>query len=646
MSKSFKRIISACAVTVLSLVMLCTAAFAEVFTESTGGGRADTVFVAGSSDRYPIEYYDRETESYKGLFPDILNEISKKTGISFTYISAGSHDRRKSLYKNRQVEMVTALADDEFGFGEIETVSVITVQNGEETVDYRIGFTDIIDEDIKSEIIDALSEINESEKTGYIIETAKKNNLRYLKKILIVSAVTVAVLLIAVGVVIAVVIKKKRKKQAMNRLIDLSTGVGNADYYGYCYDELISEQAKSLYTVILLAFNAAVYEGHQSGLMPSDIDKYAANKLNLMLNDREYVSHLESGCFALLLQAENAAIAEERTEAVVDGVNSYISEFSKSLSGLFKAGYCRLCDHLGADAETALFNAKQGYIYAEANGLKYHIGSKALSDENKRAEDLALQSDDALKNGEFKIYLQFICDGKTGRFCGAEALSRWQNSLYGLLKPHEYIDILSKTGKIVEHDYGVFEKVCRQLEAWNKPPFDKLFITCNFTRLSVSDPTFVDRLCEIAAGYDFDRSRLVIEVTEDVLSVNSKTVSDNIKRLSSLGFKVAIDDMGAGFSSFADIYDNVIDIVKIDRSFIISCVTEHRRQMMSDIISLVHNAGAKVVCEGIETEEQLLMLKGIDCDMMQGFYHSRVLPISECEKFLLSNLEKTSSKIQ
>lgn len=263
-----------------------------------------------------------------------------------------------------------------------------------------------------------------------------------------------------------------------------------------------------------------------------------------------------------------------------------------------------------------------------------------LTEWSKKSEALAMQLDDALKNGEFKTYMQFIMDGKTGKFCGAEVLSRWQNREYGLLKPYEYIDILTKTGKIVEYDYYMFGNACRRLEIWNKPPFDKLFLTCNFTRLSVSKADFAERLVNIAKNYQFSYSRIVIEITEDALSINSQIISENVKRLSDFGFKVAIDDMGAGFSSLADIYDNEIDIVKIEREFISACTTERRRQMMNDIIALVHHAGAQVICEGIETAEQFEMLKAIDCDMMQGFYHSRVLPLSEFEKFFVEITDK------
>ncbi len=632
-----KRTVCIIAVT-LSLCMLgILTSSAELFTEKTGGGRADSIYVAGVTDLYPIEYYDSDT--YKGLIPDMLSIVSEQTGIDFTYISAGK-DMQKSLYDNGQVELVTAIMSDDADFKDMEKLAVLTVQSGDTAVSYCIGFTEVISDESKSAIIAALNGIPESQRAAFLVEHAKADLLAAQKKFAFTVTAAIVVVSLAAVVVIIAVVRRKRLAAKLDRMIDRNTGIGNAVYYTYVFDNLISEQSKNLYNLAYFAFDTRSFEENGSSVSVGDIERYAASRLNHYASAAEYISRVDDGAFVFLFQADNEYSAEKRVADILIGINKYIAEFVPSCNSLFKAGYCRFYEHMGTNAESALFNAKQGYLYAQSNSMAYHIGSKALADENKKSAALSLQIDSALKNGEFKTYMQFIADGKTGRFCGAEVLSRWQNSEYGLLRPYEYIAILGKTGKIVEHDYFVFENVCRQLELWSEPPFGDLFLTCNFTRLSVSKSDFSDRLDSIASRYSFLRSRLVIEITEDSLSVNSETVSENIARLTDLGFKVAIDDMGTGFSSFADIYDNEIDIVKIERNFVVSCVNERRRQMLSDIISLVHNAGAQVICEGIETSEQLEMLKGLSCDMVQGFYHSRVLPLTECERFFLSNEAK------
>ncbi len=638
MNKLFKKITVSASV-LLILAFSGVSVFAEVFTEKTGGGNSESLYVAGNPDLYPIEYYDSESGTYKGLIPDMLSEVSKKTGISFTYILSGNTDERKSLYENNQVELVTSVPLNDGDFENMEKVTVFTAEYTGETVDYCIGFTGLLDDTQKESIIAALADISQSKKSGWLINNAESDLLQSKKAYLLLFSAVILIIAAAAVTVIVVLVKKRRRKIKADEMVDAETGVGNAKYYANAFENLISEQAKNLYNLAYFSFDVKRYDNTESGVAVKDIEKYAATRLSQLLNSREYLSRISDGVFVLLFQAENNTAADKRASDLVFSVNKYIAEFVND-NDVFKAGYCSFCDNIGIDAETAVYNAKQGYLYAVANSLPYYAGTKSQIAKNKKSEKLAAQIDTALEKGEFKAYLQLFANSKTSEYCGAEVLSRWQNGMYGLLRPDEYIGVLNETGKIVEHDYKIFEEVCAILERWSRPPFDKLFLSCNFTRLSVSNPEFSEKLAAVAEKYDFARNRLVVEITESSLNVNSKTVSENIKQLRKFGFMVAIDDMGAGFSSLADIYDNEVDIVKIERSFVTSCVTDRRRQMLRNIISLIHSAGARVICEGAETEQQVDMLKSIDCDIIQGFYYSRVLPFSECENFLKTKQEK------
>ncbi len=631
MNKIFKKM-TVLGLTFLFFVLFGLSAFAEIFTVKTGGGNKASLYVAGNPDLYPIEYYDSDSETYKGLIPDMLREVSKKTGIDFTYISAGDTSNQKNLCKNNQVEIVTSIKSSNTDFEKLEKVTVFTAEYENETAEYCIGFTQLMPESEKQSIMDALSEISQSRKSGWLIDNAKADLLRSKKRLYFILAAVLLFSAAAVSVTVVLVKKRKRRIKA-DEMVNVKTGVGNAKYYVYAFENLISEKAKNIYNLAYIACDTGRYDNVESGASLADVEKYAATKLSQLLNLCDYLSHISDGAFVMLFQAENGDIADRRVSELVLSLNKYLSGFVKD-ADVFKAGYCLFCDNAGIDAETAVYNAKQGYLYALSNGLPYYIGTKNQIAKNKKAEKLATQIDVALEKGEFKPYVQFFAESRTSAFCGAEVLSRWQNSQYGLLRPDEYIDILNKSGKIVEHDYKIFEAVCAILERWNSPPFDKMFLSCNFTRNSVSDPEFVGKLISISEKYDFARNRLAVEITENTLSINSKTVSENIKQLRKYGFLVAIDDMGAGFSSLADIYDNEVDLVKIERSFVTSCITERRKEMLGNIISLIHNAGARVICEGAETEQQVDMLKSIGCDIIQGFYYSRVLPFSECEKFI------------
>lgn len=614
--------------------------FAEVYTEKTGGGKADTLYIAGNPNLYPIEYFDQSTKTYKGVIPEMLKEISQKTGIGFTYISADGKDNRKSLYKNSQIEIVSAVTSAESDFRDMEKAVVLSTKSGENGLDYYLAFTEVLHPELKATITSAIAEISDSQKNAWLIDCAKTDLAKSNRQMLL-AVIIGAVLLFSVIITVVLRHKAKKKRETLAiRMTDTVTGVGDGDYYLYAFENLITEQSKNLYCSAYIAFNGTLIEERQKILGIADIEKYIATKLTKLITDREYLSKIAQGTFLLLFQAESESVAESRVAEITATVNDYLANYTNGEKSLVKTGYCRFCDDIGIDAETAVYNAKQGYLYALNNSLSYHIGTKAQIEINKKQNTLLAQVYTALQNGEFKIYLQFLVDAKTDKICGAEVLSRWHNSEYGLLHPNEYIDILSESGKVIEHDYKIFEQLCAALQKWSDPPFNNLFLSCNFTRLSISNKGFAKKLAVIAKKYNFAHNRLLIEITENSLTTNREIVSENIKQLSMFGFKVAIDDMGTGFSSLADIYDNEIDIVKIEREFVSSCVTERRKQMLCNIIFMVHNAGAKVICEGIENAEQQEMLKSIDCDILQGYYNSRVLPFAESEKFYISSLKQ------
>lgn len=539
----------------LMILTFCLNVSAAVFTEKSGNGPGGSVYAAGNPDLYPIEYYDGKSKCYKGVIPDILKAVSEDTGMDFTYIYAGCGNRQSELAQNKQVEIVTAVSIDK-EYDLIEKIPVISYETSGKLRTYCIGFTKSTDNDTAEKIKTALSNITESQKTGFLISNTEKPHSGH-KNILIAVTAFVCVILAAISVEYV----RRKKKTAFNQkdYTDKLTGIGNADYYIYVFDNLISEQSKNLYALAYLAFDCEKAEKQWGKGAVSEIEKYTAVKLNTYVGAAEYVSRVQKGVFAFLFQSENAENCLERTKRAADGINRYLSEFNSDWQNLFKAGICRLCEHKGANSETIFYNAKQGYLHAVSNGLVCHIGSAAQLAQNRRTDELRSSINNAVQNGDFKIYMQFITNGKSGEVCGAEVLSRWQNGKYGLLRPYEYIEILKETEKIVDHDYNVFEQVCRILEQWNAPPFDNIFLTCNFTRLSMGKDDFSEKLNEISQKYNFSHERLVIEITEDSLHSASGSLSKNIAKCSALGFKIAIDDMGTGFSSLADIYDNEID---------------------------------------------------------------------------------------
>jgi len=245
-----------------------------------------------------------------------------------------------------------------------------------------------------------------------------------------------------------------------------------------------------------------------------------------------------------------------------------------------------------------------------------------------------------LKNKEFKMHLQFIVDNKTKRIVSSEALSRWETSEGEVIMPGKYIGLMEKSGLIIKFDYYMFESVCDKLSKWAKTDFKEITISCNFTRITISEKDFVAKIKDIAERYEFDRSKLIMEITEDAIEKNLDVARDNIIKAKELGFRIALDDIGSGYTSLISLGEYPIDIVKIDREVLLLSEKESGKKLFWGIISLMHNLNLKVVCEGVETEEQNTLVSRSDCDYIQGWYYSKALPEASAEIFYKEYMKK------
>ena len=608
---------------------------AAVYTVSEDAGSSDTIYIAGNPDCFPIEYYDSDSESFCGVIPDIMEKISDKTGLSFSYISASTKNRQKELSRNNQAELVTAIKNEHNECQVSEVVPILKSSLNGKDVTYCIGFTEIASQELISKVKAACSEISEKEKTGLLISNAADNPaLRTDDHIILFISIGIFLLIAIIVATALISAARKRKANNVNLLIDEQTGIGNAKYLTYVFDNLISAQSRNLYIMIYLSLDTKKIAAKYGEKAVDEIKKYAATHLSAAIASAEYLSITDDGAFVLLIQAATEQESKSKANEIVNSLNQYIKEFYPDTEDTFKAGISRLCEHKDSNSETEFYNARHGYFAALKSGNTVEITGEGHLLESRKQERLRLSLREAVDKGEFHAYMQFIAENKTGKICGAEMLSRWQNAEYGILRPAEYIELLKETGQIIEHDYKIFSMLCRQLEIFNNAPYNRLFLSCNFTRISFCQPDFFERISNISSEFEFDYSRLVIEVTEDSISEDSNIVAENIRKCREIGFKIAIDDMGNGFSTFSDLYDNEIDLIKISSEFINSCTSKRKQTILSDIITLAHRSGAKIICEGVESYEKAQILSNINCDMMQGFYYSKILPLSECARFL------------
>lgn len=247
-------------------------------------------------------------------------------------------------------------------------------------------------------------------------------------------------------------------------------------------------------------------------------------------------------------------------------------------------------------------------------------------------KSIVSEFDNAISAGQFKMYLQPLV-GADGRVKGAEALARWMHPAQGLIMPVNFISIVEKTGLIIRLDEYMWEMAARKLKEWKDRGHQELSISVN---ISAKDFYYTD-LHRVFTGlvekYDISPANLKLEITETVLMTDLDMHMRILKDLQEQGFQIEIDDFGSGYSSLNMLKDIKADILKIDMLFLQE--TEERvrsRVILNSVISMAKNLGMSVIAEGVETAEQRDFLAEMGCDIFQGYYFSRPVPVEEFEE--------------
>lgn len=236
---------------------------------------------------------------------------------------------------------------------------------------------------------------------------------------------------------------------------------------------------------------------------------------------------------------------------------------------------------------------------------------------------------DALEQGQFEMYFQLVYSIRRDTFTGMEALSRWHHPEKGVLPPAAFLPDLASFGLLDRLDFYMLERACAFLENRHRTQQERLHLSCNFSRSSISVPDFRERFDGIVSRYDFDHRDLILEIAEDCLADDAVAARFNIANCMSRGFKAALDDFGVGYTSFLDLCDFPVDRLKIDRALVTRCDTPRGRAVLSEITQLAHHLDMEVLCEGVETDTERDIVRDCGCDYIQGYLFSRVLPQNE-----------------
>ncbi len=246
--------------------------------------------------------------------------------------------------------------------------------------------------------------------------------------------------------------------------------------------------------------------------------------------------------------------------------------------------------------------------------------------------------DTAIEKDEFVVYLQPKYDIATEQLKGAEALIRWNYRNRGLLPPYRFIPFFEKDGSIGKIDDIVLKKVCATFERWKSEGKKLLPVSVNLSRNRLYDPSIITRLTGIVDSYGVDHSLIDFELTESATYDDTDHMLNVLHELRKQGFKISMDDFGTGYSSLSLLTEMPLDTLKIDKSFVDKIGTDNDRKedmvVIRHIVSLAKELDFVCLAEGAETKSQVDKLRALGCEVIQGYYYSRPLPVKEYENKL------------
>ncbi|WP_137743591.1 bifunctional diguanylate cyclase/phosphodiesterase [Robertmurraya siralis] len=436
------------------------------------------------------------------------------------------------------------------------------------------------------------------------------------------------------------------QKKIEDRIVQLAyfdqdTGLPNRIKFTEKLNETLQRAKKKKRHIAVLAIDLDRFKmindslGHDAG---DEILKEISERIQDAIPSGAYLGRFSGDKFNLFLSKnvnmeEIIKVAKMILRKVTDPIHFSEKEFYITASiGI------SLFPNDGKDEITLLKNADIAMNRSKyPGGNRITLYSKKMNEEAFKRLELESYLRKALQKHEFFLCYQPLIDLKTGKLYGSEALIRWNHPVLGLVPPGDFIPLAEEAGLIEEIGSWVLKTACKQNKQWQNLGMEGLTVSVNVSANQFQQTKFVKEVKRALADAHLEPKYLTLELTESTMLRNIDHSIEVMKSLQKLGVRVSIDDFGTGYSSLSYLKDLPINTLKIDRSFINNLSLETTDiAIVKAIITMGYGLAVKVVAEGVETEEQIKLLKDLNCHYAQGFYLHQPLTAVDFEKMLLA----------
>ncbi len=386
--------------------------------------------------------------------------------------------------------------------------------------------------------------------------------------------------------------------------------------------------------------------GHNAG---DEVLKETAKRLKLATRKEDVVARFSGDEFAVLLLHEKShEQAIFSSSLIADKIIKTLSDvhmINRSEVFIGSSIGIAIYPEDATSSETLLKNADIAMYAAKnkgRNNYQYYKIDFAVASQDRLSVENNLRK--ALCKQELQLYYQPQYSAHKRELCGAEVLIRWfydPSGVNKMIPPDQFIPIAEDTGLIIEIGKWILETACLQIKAWLDQDLPLTQVSVNISARQFMDDGFMKSVEDALSKAKLSPKNLELEITESMLIGDINRIELQLKRLKHMGIKIALDDFGTGYSSLSYLKKFPIDVLKIDQSFVREMTVDSKdARIASAIITMGHSLGQKIVAEGVENEAQLMFLDRKKCDIIQGYFFSRPLPVHDMTKLLQSGGKK------
>lgn len=340
---------------------------------------------------------------------------------------------------------------------------------------------------------------------------------------------------------------------------------------------------------------------------------------------KELCVRMDADQFVLL--ARNTQDLEERFFAFTDKVNTRALDIGIRYPVKLKRGVYQIKNN---ETDISLMIDKANMARKTLIGEEKEcvaVYSDLLANDMRKADWIESEMETALFNREFKMYIQPKWDILEDKLYGGEALVRWMKEDGNMIYPSDFVPVFEKNGFIEQLDLYMLESACKMIRDQideGKPAYP---ISVNQSRMLLNDPMYINRITEMLSRYQIPKGYIELEITETVFFTEREKMISILNELKEVEVQLSMDDFGSGYSSLNMLKDFPFDVLKIDKEFFSESITsESSKWILRMIIEMAEGLGIRVICEGVETKEQVEMLRKLGCRYVQGYYYSKPIP--------------------